>query len=91
MRAPCAVIRLDVADLRRATEDPSLQALLADGWQVLCSVVIDDGPQGQHLHLVLRPPVTQVVHAVPSWAVAALAGALVLGPVAGALVALALR
>lgn len=91
----CAVIRLDVTDLRRATDDPSLQALLAEGWQMLCSVVIDDGPGEQHLYLVLRAPAPAapgpVVQPVPPWALAALIGALAVGPLLGALVAVALR
>jgi hypothetical protein len=95
-RGACTVIRLDVTDLRRAVEDPALQALLADGWQVLCSVVIDDGPQGQYLHLVLRPPVSvpapaPQVQTVPPFALAALLGAITVGQVLGALVAAALR
>jgi hypothetical protein len=60
----CTVARLDVSDLRRSLDDPGLRALLAKNWQVLASIVID-GPDGQHLHLVLRPPVQVQVPAVP--------------------------
>lgn len=74
----CAVVRLDVTQLQHAAADPALNALLRDGWQVLTSVVLD-GPDGQYLHLVLRPPSGAVPveppPRLPRWSALVLAGA----------------
>ena len=51
----CTVHRLPVDKLEDAASDPALAALTAEGWEVMASVVVDEG-RGPMLHLLLRPP-----------------------------------
>lgn len=78
MAERCTVHRLPVDKLEGAASDPALAALMGEGWEVLASVVVDDGG-GPSLHLLLRPPRLATVpqgKAVPWWASALLGAAL---------------
>lgn len=57
MAEKCTVYQLSVANLADAAKDPALAALVAEGWGVLGSVVVQGGPGGDpELHLLLHPP-----------------------------------
>jgi hypothetical protein len=87
----CTVHRLPVDKLEDAAGDPALAALMGEGWEVLASVVVDEG-RGPTLHLLLRPPRPDAgepalgsAGASPAWAWAllwALCGVLLGGAVA---------
>jgi hypothetical protein len=74
----CTVHKLPVDKLEDAAGDPALAALMGEGWEVLASVVVDDG-RGPSLHLLLRPPrltTTSQGKAIPWWASALLGAGL---------------
>lgn len=78
MAERCTVHRLPVDRLEDAASDPALAALMGEGWEVLASVVVDDGG-GPSLHLLLRPPRSATAaegKAAPWWASALLGGLL---------------
>ena len=66
MAERCTVHRLPVEHLADAVTDPALAALLAEGWEVIGSLVVDAGAgKGPCLHLIMRPPRTPpAVHGV---------------------------
>ena len=74
MAERCVIHRLPVEKLDDAVGDPALAALLAEGWDVMASVVVDKGDgHGPVLRLLLRPPRPKArlqagTAAIPGWA-----------------------
>lgn len=57
MSDKCTVQKLPIENLQDAAESPALAALMAEGWTVVASVVVDSGDgRGPHLQLLLAPP-----------------------------------
>ena len=63
----CTVHSLPVASLADAAGDPALALMMRDGWEVVASVVLDEG-QGPRLLLLLRPPRPTEAQGTPWWA-----------------------
>ena len=55
MGEKCTIQTIRLAKLEEDTNSAALASLVADGWEPIGSVVIDDGSQPT-LHMILKPP-----------------------------------
>lgn len=56
----CTVVKLLLADIERAVEDPALAKLLADGWSPIAHIPATEGEERHYLLIVLAPPRAEI-------------------------------